>query len=560
VPSNSVWSPLLRATRAIGVALLLVIALLAAAELGLRGLYAYGRHRSETTPLLYERVYWAVPPWAQYDSLMYDDPELGLWMRPHAARTYVNLFGPIGDVADVGGMFESLFPTLPEWARQRPVWHLRTNGLGLRGDEIQADKPAGTFRVVVLGDSWTVGINVEREDSYVAQLADLLAQMAAPRRTEVLNFGVIGGRAETGRRLLGRVLALHPDLVVVAYAQNDEESVRDARAQPARSPATATDSAPARPAPFRWQALLSRFELYDLVQWWQTPHEDRIEATLRHELTRQRLMPKNAPGRSCPNPRVAATPYFAAVDEIVRTLGDAGIATILLYNNVPDFLSHCTLGALTQIAAQRGVALVDSSATLEALEQREDAELETRHGLEPSDVPTRTKHSTVDAVFRVDMSSEPSGRRAYVMGNDPVLGGFVPNTMPLYDDGTHGDQRAGDGVWSRTFSFDGSRLLTYAFSDGSERGAWQGLENYRLRAIALRPADLGRVVYLPIAQFGRQPLRSDSSHPDAEGHRAIAQTLADAVRTSKPFVAFTARADAPSEVPAVAPSGTPAGR
>jgi hypothetical protein len=161
---------------------------------------------------------------------MYEDPDLGLWMKPRAKRTYVNLFGPIGDLSEVGDLFHSLFPELPAWARERPVWHLSTNSLGLRGDEPSDEGRGGAFRIVVLGDSWTVGINVENEESYPAQLARLLQEAAGPRRVDVLNFGVIGGRAETGRRLLPRVLALQPDLVIVAYAQNDETEARHASA------------------------------------------------------------------------------------------------------------------------------------------------------------------------------------------------------------------------------------------------------------------------------------------------------------------------------------------
>ena len=273
-------------------------AALASAELGVRGLYAYAFWSTERSPLVYERVYWAVPPWVANTSVMYEDPELGLWMTPRASRTYVNLFGPIGALRDVGTLFDALFPKLPAWAMSRPTWHLTTNSLGLRGEEIHSEKPDDTFRIVVMGDSWTVGINVENELSYPSQLATMLASAAAPRRVEVLNFGVVGGHAETGVRLLPRVLALRPDLVIVAYAQNDESEVRDTRPRPAR-PITAK-----APPPFRWRSLLRQSELYKLYVWWSTPGEDRIEATLRHELSRRSAVPSNAPGRWCPEPGV----------------------------------------------------------------------------------------------------------------------------------------------------------------------------------------------------------------------------------------------------------------
>jgi lysophospholipase L1-like esterase len=521
-----------RGGRALVVLVVVATTLLGIGELGLRALYAYAFWSTERSPLIYERVYWAVPPWVADTSVLYEDPELGLWMKPRASRSYINLFGPIGDLGEVGSLFNRLFPALPDWAMARPVWHLTTNSVGLRGGELPGDKAADTFRIVVLGDSWTVGVNVENEDGYPVRLAKILAASAAAHRVAVLNYGVVGGHAETGRRLLPRILPLHPDLVVVAYAQNDEAEVSDTRPRPARPPG------PPPPRPFRWAAFARNFALYNLCVWWRTPGEDRIEATLRHELTRISAVPVNVPGRPCPNRGFDATPYRATIDDIVRTLADAGVPSLLLYNSVPDFASHCTLRALQSVAEQRGVPLVDSSAVLEALEQQTAGDDDARFALAVTEPRRSTRPHTADAVFRVDMSGEPDGRRAFVMGNHPQLGSFVPNAVPLHDDGSHGDQRAGDGVWSAKFTFTDPQVLTYAFTDGAPAGSWTGLENYRLRAFALRPEDLGHSVYLPIARFGRHALRSDSSHPDAIGHHAIAQALADVIEGSAQFTAF----------------------
>jgi hypothetical protein len=231
------------------------VTVLGLGELAVRAVYFYAFWSTAQAPLIYERVSWAVPPWVARTSVLYDDPELGLWMKPNVERTYVNLFGPIGSLADVGSLFNSLFPELPEWARRRPVWHLKTNSAGLRGEELPTQKLPDTFRIVVMGDSWTVGINVEQDLTYAAQLSDVLSKSVGNARIEVLNFGVIGGASETGVRLLPRVLALSPDLVVVAYAQNDETEARDGRPKPLRP----IGGLP-RP-PFRWAMLLQESEL-----------------------------------------------------------------------------------------------------------------------------------------------------------------------------------------------------------------------------------------------------------------------------------------------------------
>lgn len=523
---------LVRSGRALLVVTVIGAALLAAAELAVRGVYAYAFRTTERSPLVYERVFWAVPPWVHYTSMMYDDPELGPWTRPSTRRTYVNLFGPIGDLAEVGALFDSLFPELPDWARDRPVWHLETNAHGLRDRELVAEKAPGTFRIVVLGDSWTVGVNVESAETYASKLGALLAADTPGRKVEVLNFGVVGGRMESGRRLLPRVLALQPDMIVLAYAQNDEIEVRDARGKRARPPV------PPGERPFRIGAVLRQLELVKLYRWWTTPGEDRIEATLRHQLTRPSGAPSNDPGRDCLNPDFADTTYHATLDDLVQRIGEAGVATVLVYNSVPDFSSHCTLRVLSSVAERRGVPLFDSSAVLETLERRIATDDEQRAGLVTDRTRRTTKNALVEVVLRVDMRTDPFGRPPSVMGNHPSLGAFVPNVVRLYDDGSHGDQRAGDGIWSRGFTLTDPQVLTYAFTNGAQPGAWTGLENYRLRAFAVRREDFGRTVYAPIAQFGRHTLRSDPSHPDAPGHAAIASALADTVRATPSFARF----------------------
>ena len=51
--------------------------------------------------------------------------------------------------------------------------HLQYNARGIRGPEIPYEKPAGTYRVVILGDSFIEGYSVNREDRVAEQLEKL---------------------------------------------------------------------------------------------------------------------------------------------------------------------------------------------------------------------------------------------------------------------------------------------------------------------------------------------------------------------------------------------------
>jgi lysophospholipase L1-like esterase len=104
-----------------------------------------------------------------------------------------------------------------------------TNSLGLREGERTREKPAGTYRIVALGDSITMGWGVAQDMTYPAQLERKLnAQppkgFPAGLRYEVLNLGV--GNYNTVQevmRLRNLGLALDPDLIILGYFINDAE-------------------------------------------------------------------------------------------------------------------------------------------------------------------------------------------------------------------------------------------------------------------------------------------------------------------------------------------------
>jgi lysophospholipase L1-like esterase len=90
------------------------------------------------------------------------------------------------------------------------------------GPEVSATRTAGEFRVVVLGDSYTVGGQVPYEQTFPAVLEQDLRQ-AGYANVRVINAGVGGYTTFNERGLLAEDLAwLQPDLVVVAaFLGND---------------------------------------------------------------------------------------------------------------------------------------------------------------------------------------------------------------------------------------------------------------------------------------------------------------------------------------------------
>jgi len=118
-----------------------------------------------------------------------------------------------------------------------------TNSLGWRSPEATREKPPGRFRILGIGDSFTFGTGVRREDLFLTRLADAL-EAESPGRFEVWNLGVMGFNTSHELHLLrNEGLALDPDLVVICYVLNDAEVILppgDKRKDPAAPAALRT--------------------------------------------------------------------------------------------------------------------------------------------------------------------------------------------------------------------------------------------------------------------------------------------------------------------------------
>ncbi|MFO0981926.1 MAG: DUF5989 family protein [Planctomycetota bacterium] len=95
------------------------------------------------------------------------------------------------------------------------------NSQGLRDDEVPYQKPAGEYRILVCGDSFTLGYTVDRDDLFVDLLERALRQSGLPK-AQVLNGGTEGYSTDQELAWLRREgLKYHPDLVILAAYQND---------------------------------------------------------------------------------------------------------------------------------------------------------------------------------------------------------------------------------------------------------------------------------------------------------------------------------------------------
>jgi hypothetical protein len=135
------------------------------------------------------------------------------------------LLDPFRCDPELGWSFEPDSKTLKlSGAREFGPVQVRVNADGFRDDARSADKPAGAYRIAVLGDSIVAALQVDHAEVFTSLLQRRLDAESVPGRSvEVLNAGVDGyGTAQELLILRHRVAPFAPDLVLLSmYLGND---------------------------------------------------------------------------------------------------------------------------------------------------------------------------------------------------------------------------------------------------------------------------------------------------------------------------------------------------
>src|SRR5262249_44226793 len=109
------------------------------------------------------------------------------------------------------------------------------------------------------------------------------------------------------------------------------------------------------------------------------------------------------------------------------------------------WLNGAYLKVLKELSAELNLPLVDWSDMLARASQNQVAGRERHLGVARSSaISVPDEDHLMDVVFRVSQGAQ----RMYISGSPPSLNSFQPNTLSMYDDGTHGDEVAGDKIWS----------------------------------------------------------------------------------------------------------------
>jgi lysophospholipase L1-like esterase len=99
--------------------------------------------------------------------------------------------------------------------------HVVTNRWGFRDRDRTLEKPAGEFRIALVGDSVVEGVHVNPDQVMNIQMEKQLQQKGY-KNVEVLNFGIEGiGTTQELIMYKERIRQFHPDLVILTVSDND---------------------------------------------------------------------------------------------------------------------------------------------------------------------------------------------------------------------------------------------------------------------------------------------------------------------------------------------------
>lgn len=114
-------------------------------------------------------------------------------------------------------------PKGPKWS-DRPVFYFRAPGAPtMQNYPYNPQKPAGTYRIAVVGDSFTFAPFMQFTDTFSYKLQQMLKVSGSPRSVEVINYGVPAYSTSHEIDTTQQALAEGADLIILQITLNDPE-------------------------------------------------------------------------------------------------------------------------------------------------------------------------------------------------------------------------------------------------------------------------------------------------------------------------------------------------
>jgi hypothetical protein len=128
------------------------------------------------------------------------------------------------------------FEHTPGWGGYHAGAMTRINSFGFRGKEFSPAKTSGTVRILGIGDSFTLGMAVGDDDTYLAQLEEMLNRDGRARY-ETINAGHQNMNTRQEYRYLKErdLMSLGPDVVILGFTMHNDANLDRKKDQQGRN-------------------------------------------------------------------------------------------------------------------------------------------------------------------------------------------------------------------------------------------------------------------------------------------------------------------------------------
>jgi hypothetical protein len=278
-------------------------------------------------------------------------------------------------------------------------------------------------------------------------------------------------------------------------------------------------------------ALVQQLELVRLFRYWKAARTYE-PVSFGAELGRSAKEAAEKPGAPVDYDsleewtRVSPRDFEQNIREMIRLGRSRGADVVLLFNELWSGSPYKKI--LDSVSKATGAPFVDTEALVRAAKTRRESQVESDLNLVPAarDGLPPEPDQKQEIVFRVLMGDRPVSRSVFITSSLPELGALVPNKVAMYDDGTHGDQRAGDHVWSYAVRLPRDAKVRYVYTNSGTEGQWEGLDVPAVRGFQI---DSVGTAYRPVETFGEIYLQADNWHTNAAGYHLLADKLLEAI-------------------------------
>jgi lysophospholipase L1-like esterase len=406
----------------------------------------------------------------------------------------------------------------PSGQLQPEAVSINTNSFGMRMRDIEIAATPGVQRIAIIGDSCTFGWMVPEDKSYPRVLETILND-GTKGKYEVLNFGVPGYTSFHGKlRYEQLVKKFKPDLLILAFGFNDSYEFRFSEEDfyHRLSQNNLTEGIKGFPLFIYDHSLFG--------QWFINRIKSFGKNTIEQEMLRRA-------SEKIWLPRVDRESYKNNLRYMIKDIRSRGGDAILLHLNLPNTFVKKPLYDLSD---ELKVDLIEVQDIF--LKKRQDDY--PLSNISETGWRTTENNQNTQLLFRVWVPQLTKITDSiYLLLN--TEDDSWPNQMQMFDDGTHGDEHGNDGVWSLKIQAPDQDLIDYSFCEGPISTEAPLYEN-SLKAlryyhhIDLSTGESTGTWISPPHIFGMIPFKhlmvpGDPIHPNALGHKIIAESLAPVV-------------------------------